>query len=109
MVDYYRVDPDKVVKAEIKVKGVVDSDLAIGYVTDTDRDNRIMFGAVCRRGGDYRLTHMCYGADYFDPKDMLEFEFPEFFLDAGGNGCPITISKEEFIRALRELGLIDDD
>lgn len=105
MVDYYRVEPNKIVDLEVKVKGVIDPDFKLGYVIDTDQNNRILFGLVYRD----RLTHMCYGADYFDPHDMLTFEFPEFYFDAGGNGRPVTVEKEEFVRALKELGLIDND
>jgi hypothetical protein len=66
----------------------------------------LVFGLTLYEGP----THMCYGIDYFKPKELLEKQdslgHRLFYFDAGGNGRPIFCTTRELERVFKELELI---
>lgn len=105
----YEVDPEKITSVVINRGGVlVAAKVALSKLTPDPESYRV-FGLVSTRD-DTRLTHMCYGLDYFDPTDVLDFlerrQVP-FYFDAGTTMDQITISRRELEVAFYRLKMID--
>lgn len=75
----------------------------------TTFDNRQIFG-LCEFFDEDILSHLCYGLEYFSPKEAVDRKFPVFYFYMGSPiENSIAIKRDELERGFKELGLLEDE
>lgn len=75
----------------------------LGIAKDEDDADHKVFGIVYYG----EMSYMSYRVDDLTPVE--DFKRKYFYFDAGGNGRPIRLPKDELEKAYRTLGLLKDE